>query len=212
MSSAPSTTSADAVRPLSGDLPLRDLPPGGVTPAGGAAPPEGGALPHGPAPSAVVPRPGFAFMRPRLARWIALGFGSGLSPRAPGTVGTLWAWVAWLALPAHWPAPAQAALIALGLAIGPWACARTAHDLGVKDHGAIVWDEIVAFWIVLMVLPATIGWQLAGFALFRLLDATKPPPIGWADRRVPGGLGVMLDDLLAAFLTLFLLALARPWL
>jgi len=158
-----------------------------------------------------IARPGFAFMRPRLSRWIALGFGSGLSPRAPGTVGTLWAWVAWLALPAHWPAAAQAALIAVGLAIGPWACARTAHDLGVKDHGAIVWDEIVAFWIVLMVLPATFGWQLAGFALFRLLDATKPPPIGWADRRVPGGLGVMLDDLLAAFVTLFLLALARFW-
>jgi phosphatidylglycerophosphatase A len=156
-------------------------------------------------------RPGFAFMRPRAARWVALGFGSGLAPVAPGTVGTLWAWVVWLAALQPLGPTAQAVAIVLGLAIGPWACRRTAEDLGVKDHGAIVWDEIVAFWIVLAVLPASPVWQFAGFALFRLLDATKPPPIGWLDRRVGGGLGVMFDDLAAAFATLLILAAVRAW-
>jgi phosphatidylglycerophosphatase A len=156
-------------------------------------------------------RPDFAFMRPRAARWLALGFGSGLAPVAPGTVGTLWAWVAWLALLAPLGGAAQLSAIVAGLAIGPWACRRTADDLGVQDHGAIVWDEIVAFWIVLAILPATLGWQLAGFVLFRLLDALKPPPIGWLDRRVSGGIGVMLDDLAAAFGTLLILAVFRAW-
>ena len=142
---------------------------------------------------------------------LSFGFGSGLSPIAPGTVGTLWAWVAFLALAPWLDATGWTLVLLAGLAVGWWACTHTARALGSADPGAIVWDEIVAFWIVLMVLPAAFGWQLAGFALFRLLDATKPPPIGWADRRVPGGLGVMLDDLLAAFVTLFLLALARSW-
>lgn len=150
-------------------------------------------------------------MRSRAARWFALGFGSGLAPVAPGTVGTLWAWVAWLALLAPLGGLAQLLAILGGLAIGPWACRRTADDLGVQDHGAIVWDEIVAFWIVLAILPASLAWQAAGFVLFRLLDALKPPPIGWLDRRVRGGLGVMLDDLAAAFGTLLILAVFRVW-
>lgn len=162
-------------------------------------------------PVRVASRPTFAFMRPKAARWLALGFGSGLAPVAPGTVGTLWAWIAWLALLQPAGLMAQAIAILLGLAVGPWACRRTAEDLGVKDHGAIVWDEIVAFWIVLAVLPESFGWQCAGFVLFRLLDATKPPPIGWLDRRVGGGLGVMIDDLAAAFATLLILAAFRAW-
>ena len=156
-------------------------------------------------------RPTFAFMRPKAARWLALGFGSGLAPVAPGTVGTLWAWVVWLALLQPLGPIAQAVAILGGLAIGPWACRRTCEDLGVKDHGAIVWDEIVAFWIVLAVLPEAVAWQCAGFVLFRLLDATKPPPIGWLDRRVGGGVGVMVDDLAAAFATLLILAAFRAW-
>lgn len=145
-------------------------------------------------------------MGARLSRLIAFAFGAGLSPVGAGTVGTLWAWVAylvgslWLA-PAHWLGVAAA-----GFAVGVWACGRTARDLGVADHGAIVWDEVIAFWLVLAVLPASFGWQLAGFALFRAFDILKPPPVGWLDRSLEGGLGVMADDLAAAFMTLLVLA------
>ena len=160
----------------------------------------------------------FAFMRGHPARWIALGFGSGLAPRAPGTVGTLWAWGVFLALdrvlgPAGW-----AALIAGSLLVGQWACTRTAQHLGVADPSAIVWDEIVAFWIVLWVLaPAGFVPQLAAFALFRAFDAAKPGPVAWADRlfklhvaRGIGwrqGAGILFDDLVAGFCTLLVIAL-----
>lgn len=150
-------------------------------------------------------------MRPRAARWLGLGFGSGLFPVAPGTAGTLAAWVAWELLLGWTSMLTQGVVILLGLAVGPWACRRTTEDLGVKDHSAVVWDEVVAFWIVLAVLPDTFGWQMAGFALFRFLDAVKPPPIGWADRHVGGGWGVMLDDLLAAVSTLLIFAVFRAW-
>lgn len=150
-------------------------------------------------------------MRPRAARWIALGFGSGLSPVAPGTVGTLWAWMAWVVAARWLDTGMLLAAIGLGLVVGPWACERTARALGVADHGAIVWDEIVAFWIVLALIPPSLSWQLAGFVLFRVFDIAKPPPIRWADTAVPGGWGVMLDDLLAAFYTLLFLAAWRAW-
>lgn len=150
-------------------------------------------------------------MRPRAARWLALGLGSGLSPFAPGTVGTLWAWVAWVQGAPYLSETARLVVIALALAVGPWACARTADALGVADHGGIVWDEIVAFWIVLAVLPATFSWQLAGFLVFRFFDIVKPPPIRWADTRIKGGIGVMLDDLMAAFYTLLVLAAWQAW-
>lgn len=150
-------------------------------------------------------------MRPRAARWFALGFGSGLSPIAPGTVGTLWAWVVWLAA-LSWLSDADRWLvIGLGLALGPWACQRTADALGVADHGAIVWDEVIAFWIVLAIVPPVFSWQLAGFVLFRFFDIVKPPPIRWADTHIKGGIGVMLDDLMAAFYTLLVLAGWRAW-
>ncbi len=151
-------------------------------------------------------------MRPRVARWLALGFGSGLSPIAPGTVGTLLAWIAWLLAAPHLSEVARLIAIGLALAAGPWACARTADSLGVADHGAIVWDEIVAFWIILAVLPASFSWQLAGFILFRFFDIVKPQPMRWADTHIKGGIGVMADDLLAAFCTLFVLAAWRAWL
>ena len=163
------------------------------------------------AAGAPVLRPSFAFMRPRAARWLALGFGSGLSPVAPGTVGTLWAWVVWLLAAPHLSEPSRLVLILLGLAVGPWACGRTADALGVADHGGIVWDEIIAFWIVLAVLPGDFSWQLAGFVVFRFFDIVKPPPIRWADIRIKGGVGVMLDDLMAAFYTLLVLAAWRAW-
>ena len=160
-----------------------------------------------------------AFMRRHPSRWIALGFGSGLSPWAPGTVGTLWAWVAFLVLDrwlaAHGPA-GWGAVIAASLVVGVWACTRTANDLATADPGAIVWDEIVAFWIVLWLLtPASALAQCIAFALFRFFDAVKPGPIGWTDRRFKRargwmqGVGIVADDLVAALCTLLVIALWR---
>ena len=154
------------------------------------------------------------------ARWIAFGFGSGLAPWAPGTVGTLWAWAAFLVLD-RWLGAAQWGLLLLVASIiGVWACARTAQDLGLADPAAIVWDEVVAFWLVLwLVMPA--GWwaQLVAFMLFRFFDAAKPGPVGWADRLFklqPGqrigwrqGVGILFDDLVAAGCVLLCIALWR---
>jgi len=146
-------------------------------------------------------------MRQRLSRWIAFGFGSGLSPWAPGTVGTLWAWLAFIVLD-RWLGPgAWAMLIAAGVLVGVWACGRTARDLGVADHGSIVWDEIVAFWLILLFVPASLAAQFAAFVVFRFFDIVKPPPIRYFDARLKSGFGVMFDDLLAAFYTLLLMAL-----
>jgi len=154
------------------------------------------------------------------ARWIALGFGSGLSPWAPGTVGTLWAWVAFLVLD-PWLGDAQwAGVLAGGALVGWWACTRCAQHLRVADPGAIVWDEVLAFWLVLwLVMPAGFWGQVVAFALFRFFDAVKPGPVGWADRafkprpgQPPGwreGFGILFDDLVAALCTLFLIALWR---
>ena len=152
------------------------------------------------------------------ARWLALGLGSGLSPRAPGTVGTLWAWASFLVLAPWMQAADWAVLIAAAFGVGVWACARTARDLGMADPGAIVWDEIVAFWLVLwLVMPSDWWMQCLAFALFRFFDAVKPGPVGWADRLFklrPGqpvgwaqGFGILFDDLVAAVCTLLLLAL-----
>ncbi|UCE30885.1 MAG: phosphatidylglycerophosphatase A [Burkholderiales bacterium] len=154
-------------------------------------------------------RPSAAFMVRRLSRLIALGFGSGLSPIGPGTVGTLWAWLAFVVFDPWLSDTSWAILIGAGFLVGIWACGRTAEALGRPDAGAIVWDEIVAFWLVLWLLPAGFGWQFAGFALFRLLDVLKPPPIRQLERRLSGGLGIMADDLLAAFFALLILALFR---
>ena len=156
---------------------------------------------------------GFMFAHP--AHAIALGFGCGLAPVAPGTWGTLWAWLAFLALQ-QWLSPAQLGeLIALSLPLGWWACTVTARNLRVADPSAVVWDEIVCFWIVLWLLtPASFGAQLAAFLLFRFFDAVKPGPVAWADSLFhgygwKGGLGILLDDLVAAFCTLLVLALWR---
>jgi phosphatidylglycerophosphatase A len=162
----------------------------------------------------------FRFMARHPAHWVALGFGSGLAPRAPGTVGTLWGWVAFLAIE-RWFAPGALAwgvLIAVSLLLGTWACTLTAQHLGVADPGAVVWDEVVAFWIVLwMLVPAGLWPQFAAFVLFRLFDALKPGPVGWADRRFKlragqaigwrQGFGILFDDLVAAGCTLLVLAL-----
>jgi phosphatidylglycerophosphatase A len=162
--------------------------------------------------------PSWSFMRPHVAHWIAFGAGSGLSSRAPGTVGTLWAWASFLVLN-QWLTPAVwGVVIVLSLLVGQWACTVTAQHLGIADPGAIVWDEVVAFWIILwLLMPASLLAQALAFALFRYFDAAKPGPVGWADRLFklrPGqaigarqGLGIMLDDLVAAGCTLLVIAL-----
>jgi phosphatidylglycerophosphatase A len=153
------------------------------------------------------PTPRFVASHP--AHLIAFGFGSGLAPAAPGTAGTLLAWaVGWLLVAAFSPAVLVAAL-AVCFVLGIWACQVTGRRLGIPDHGGMVWDEIVAFLLVLAILPKSLGWQLAGFVLFRLFDIAKPPPIRWFERRYKGGFGVMFDDLLAAGYTLLVLAIAR---
>lgn len=157
-------------------------------------------------PRALIARPNRRFLFARLSHVIALGFGAGLSPFAPGTVGTLWAWVAYLVLAPFLSLPQLGALIVVGFLLGCWACERTGRDLGKADHGAMVWDEIIAFWAVLLMVPHTVGWQLAAFVAFRFFDAVKPPPVSWADRHFKGGFGVMFDDLVAGAMALFVLA------
>ena len=158
------------------------------------------------------------FMLGHPARWIALGLGSGLSPMAPGTVGTLWAWVSFLVLEPFLDDEQWVLLIAIGIAVGVWACTRTARELGTADPSCIVWDEVVAFWIVLlMIQPASGLEQLIAFGLFRFFDALKPPPVHWADQlfkpRSPQavgllqGWGILFDDLVAAFCVVMLWAL-----
>lgn len=131
------------------------------------------------------------------AGWIALGLGSGLSPWAPGTAGSLAALVPWLAL-RNLPWPHYLLLLVVSFALGIWACNQAGRLIDSHDHGALVWDEFVGQWLALWPLVAAPWpWVLAGFALFRVFDILKPWPIGWADRRCHGGFGVMLDDLLA---------------
>jgi phosphatidylglycerophosphatase A len=156
-----------------------------------------------------VPRPGIRFLASHPAHAIALGFGAGLSPWAPGTAGTLLAWpVGWFFGDVYPPGVLLAA-IALLFLIGIWACERTGRSLGAHDHGGMVWDEFVAFLLVLVVVPHSLAWQAAGFVLFRFFDILKPPPIRWFERRYHGGFGVMFDDLLAAGYTLLCLSAVR---
>lgn len=129
---------------------------------------------------------------------LSLGFGAGLSPAMPGTVGTL------LGLILYWPLhPLLGPRLCLVLTVccallGIVACGQTARRLGVPDHRAIVWDEVVGYWLTMSLAPTGPVWLVAGFVLFRILDIGKPWPIRWVDRSVGGGLGIMADDLLAA--------------
>src|SRR3972149_12336267 len=150
-------------------------------------------------------RPTAAFMLAHPARFIALGVGTGLSPFAPGTVGTLLGFpVYWIAsdLLAPYGPVALLALVAAMFVLGVWACERTGRDLGLADHSGMNWDEIVAFQLVLMLTPAAWQWQAFAFFGFRFFDVVKPPPIRQADARLKGGLGGRFDGILAAFSTL----------
>jgi phosphatidylglycerophosphatase A len=149
----------------------------------------------------------FLFRHP--AHFIALGFGAGLAPVAPGTVGTLVAIPIAALLRAYVPDPVFAgAILALTL-LGIWAAGVTGRNLGVPDHGAIVWDEVVAFLLVLYFVGDDRVRIAFAFLLFRCFDIVKPPPIRQADAALKNGFGVMLDDLLAAGYTLLVLAIAQ---
>jgi phosphatidylglycerophosphatase A len=138
--------------------------------------------------------------------FLAFGFGTGLSPVAPGTVGSL------VGVAFAWLSRDLGLVAQLGIAVaiavaGIWICGESARRIGVHDHGGIVWDEIAGMYVTLLVAPPTIlGWVL-GFGLFRLFDIVKPWPIRDLDHRLGGGVGIMLDDLAAALYALILLAL-----
>ncbi len=143
------------------------------------------------------------------AGWIASGFGSGLSPFAPGTAGSAVALIPWLLL-RELPMPWLLGIIAAAFVIGIWASDIVIERLRISDPGVIVWDEFVGQWISLLPLllwPAHWAWTIAGFFLFRLFDVWKPWPCSWADRRVKGGFGVMLDDAMAGGYAALALAL-----
>lgn len=132
---------------------------------------------------------------------LATGFGSGLSPKGPGTAGSLAAIPLWYLL-VSLPWPLYPLLLLVSIAVGIYLCRRTAQDMGVHDHGSIVWDEFVGMWITLLAAPSAYwGWAAAGFVVFRVLDIWKPWPIRWFDRNVRGGLGIMLDDIVAGALS-----------
>lgn len=157
-----------------------------------------------------IPAPPLRFLFAHPAHLIACGFGSGLSPIAPGTAGTLLAWLLWPDLQAYFHhAGWLAVFLALLFAIGAAACQITGRALGVVDHGAMVWDEMVPFWFVLLFMPSGLAWQLAAFLLFRFYDITKPQPARYFDTEVKNGFGVMMDDLVAAGYTVFTLAVAK---
>jgi phosphatidylglycerophosphatase A len=150
-------------------------------------------------------RPNLRFLFARPTHFLALGFGAGLAPVAPGTFGTLVAWPLFWLLQPRVGATGLLVIIATLYGAGIWICERTGRDLGVEDHKAIVWDEIVAFLLVLFFTPRTLPWQCVAFVLFRLFDALKPGPIRLIEARFRGGFGVMVDDLAAAFFTLLCL-------
>ena len=150
-------------------------------------------------------------LSPRLLRdpvhFLALGFGAGLFPVAPGTAGTL---VGVLLDPLLRPLGLElrVLIVVLMAAAGIWICGASARRLGAHDHPAIVWDEIVGYLALMLLLPAGWIWALVGFAVFRLFDIWKPWPIRQLDHAVGGGLGIMLDDLVAAVWGALVLAVA----
>lgn len=151
---------------------------------------------------------------------LATGFGSGLSPIIPGTMGTLAA-VPFYLLLVQLPLPLYIVTVIVSCVIGIKICQVTSDDMGVHDHGSIVWDEFAGFWITMLVVPLLNlnaldwKWLVTGFVLFRFFDMVKPWPIGWLDKRVHGGLGIMVDDIVAgimAGITLYLVGKYAGWL
>jgi phosphatidylglycerophosphatase A len=143
--------------------------------------------------------------------FLGFGFGSGLVPVAPGTAGTLAAVPLYLLL-RDLSLGDYLAVVALLFLVGLPVCAHAVRQLGVHDHPAIVWDEIVGYLVTMVAAPPGLVWIVAGFVLFRFFDILKPWPIRWCDRRVPGGFGIMLDDLLAGVLSAGVLQMTSRWL
>jgi|TARA_B110000879_G_C11050378_1_gene462563 phosphatidylglycerophosphatase A len=137
---------------------------------------------------------------------LAFGFGSGLSPKAPGTMGTLAAIPLWWLL-AQLPLASYLMVVLVSAIIGIYICGAAAKTLGVHDHGGIVWDEFVGFWIAMAALPVTWTSVILGFVLFRLFDILKPWPISWLDKKVSGGFGIMIDDVIAGLAAAGIIAL-----
>jgi len=154
-------------------------------------------------------QPNWRFLFSHPAHLLSFGFGSGLARKAPGTFGTL------VAFPFYWYlAPRLSDMLFIlvliwAFAVGVWVCNITGKALGVADYGGIVWDEVVAFLLVLFFTPNDPAWQLLAFALFRFFDIVKPQPIRYFDKNWHGGLGVMFDDLLAAGYALLCLAIIK---
>ena len=178
--------------------------------------------------SPLVPTPSFKWVFASASRAIAFGFGSGLTPIAPGTAGTLWAWAAFLLGEYFLSTEDFFWIIGGGILLGCWIWGHVSEELGKKDFGGIVWDEILAFWLILLIImPAEIWLQVLAIALFRFFDAVKPGPIGMIDRHFKQvedsaehspsslgqilwrGFGIIADDLAAAFFTLFTIALLQ---
>jgi len=157
----------------------------------------------------ILPHPGFRFAYAHPAHFIALAFGAGVSRFAPGTVGTLVAFPLWWLIRSYYGPIETLGIVAFFFVIGVWACDRTGRTLGVADHGAMCWDEVVAFLAMLALLPDEPWWQVAAFLLFRFFDVVKPSPIREVERRLKGGFGVMADDILAAGYALVVLALVK---
>lgn len=159
-----------------------------------------------------LPRPDWRWVWQHPARLIAFGAGAGLARQAPGTIGTLAIWPVFAGLQNVFNPLTWLLILLAGFVVGVWACARTGRELGVADHSGMVWDEMIAFSLVLLFLPQTLIWQALGFGLFRFFDIVKPPPIDYFDRMLKGGFGVMWDDIVAAFYALLVLALMlRLW-
>lgn len=128
---------------------------------------------------------------------MSLGFGSGLAPKAPGTFGTVAALIIYVALLQHLTQPVYLATLVAVSGLGVFLCGQTAKAMGAHDHPAIVWDEFAGFWLTAYMLPDGWWWLLAAFVLFRLFDIVKPWPISWLDKRMKGGFGIMIDDIVA---------------
>jgi phosphatidylglycerophosphatase A len=179
-------------------------------------------------PTSSAPTPSLSWVFSKPSRALAFGLGSGLAPFAPGTAGTLWAWAIFLLGDYFLSTEAWWWIIGASIPLGCWVCGQVSEELGKKDFGGIVWDEAVAFWLVLiLIMPATLWMQILAFALFRFFDAVKPGPIGMIDRHFKHlengdhsspssfgtvlwrGFGIIADDLAAALFTLLPIALVQ---
>ncbi len=140
--------------------------------------------------------PSFSYLLRHPIELLAFGFGSGLAPKAPGTFGTLAAVPFYIGL-AHLSQPIYAAAILISFVVGIYLCGVAAKAQHCHDHPGIVWDEFVGYWITMFAAPIGWSWIIAGFVLFRIFDILKPWPISWCDKKVHGGFGIMIDDVIA---------------